>query len=123
VPIRRGAPPQICRSAPSCAEHNVKVPPTETGYCDCCYGRLSPSDLTTPLGVALAYVDAAACSKCVRAGRVLLPPESLDLDDVFIDGATAWQLAVATLSTGQEGHQAAALLIRQVAGYEADTSA
>jgi hypothetical protein len=112
---------QICRSAPSC-KHNETVPPSQS-YCDWCYGPLRPSDLTTPLGVALGCVEAAACSNCVRAGHVLAPPESLNPADVSLDGATAWQLAVAALSTGRDGHEAAARLLRRVAGYEPDTSA
>ena len=46
-------------------------------FCGWCYGPLSPDDLQTRLGRALATIESGACADCVAAERVMHPMDSL----------------------------------------------
>lgn len=87
--------------------------------CDWCYGPLSEDDHTTALGRALALIEAGACEPCVRAGRVLSPPDSLHPNHARLQGDVAWRLAVRSLVGGAGDEAMAADTLRQVAGYDA----
>ena len=77
-------------------------------YCDWCFGTLTQEDRTRPANELLNQVDAYACSRCLREGRVLVPPESLDT------APDVWKLAVVAVYDGDPN---ALAMLRQAAGY------
>jgi hypothetical protein len=84
-------------------------------YCDWCYGTLSERDRAQYFNSFLSQVDVFACSSCIRSGRVLSPPESLETPDTVPRGA--WRAAAVALYNHDSKGNALALL-RMAAGFD-----
>jgi hypothetical protein len=83
-------------------------------YCDWCYGMLTDQDRSEYFNQFLNQVDAYACSSCIRNGRVLDPPDSLQVPDT-IPPDTWCTAAVAIFDQDSNGD--ALELLRNAAGF------
>ena len=63
----------------------------------------------------LNQVDAYACSSCIRSGRVLNPPDSLEISDTM--PPDAWKTAAVAIFD-QDSNGDALRLLRQAAGFD-----
>ena len=88
---------------------------TVQDYCDWCYGKLSPQDRAEYFNRFLSQVDAYACSSCIRSGRVLDPPESLEVSDTM--PSDAWRTAAVAIFD-QDSNGDALELLRKAAGFQ-----
>lgn len=85
-------------------------------YCDWCYGALTDHDRGTYFNEFLNQVDAYACWTCIRTGRVLEPPESLEVPDATL--SEAWKTAAIAIYD-QDSNGDALRLLRLAAGFDA----
>lgn len=85
-------------------------------YCDWCFAELTASDRAELFNGYLNEVDAYACSRCIRVGRVLQPPDSLEVDE---EQRAAWEAGAVAIYDGQVQDRILPLL-RQAAGFDAD---
>ena len=83
-------------------------------HCDWCYGKLTDQDRAKYSNQFLNQVDVYACSSCIRSGRVLDPPESLEMPDTMPPDAW-WTAAVALFDQDSNGDTLA--LFRQATGF------
>jgi hypothetical protein len=79
-------------------------------YCDWCYGTLTDQDRAEYFNQFLNQVDAYACSSCIRSGRVLDPPDSLEVPP------DAWRTAAVAIFD-QDSNGDALELLRRAAGF------
>jgi hypothetical protein len=84
-------------------------------YCDWCYGTLTDRDREEYFNLFLNQVDAYACSSCIRSGRVLNPPDSLEIPDTM--PPDAWKTAAVAIFD-QDSNGDALRLLRQAAGFD-----
>ena len=82
-------------------------------YCDWCFGTLTDRDRREPFNELLNQVEAYACSVCIRGGRVLKPPESLE------SPPDAWEAATVAV---YDGDPQALAMLRRAAGFDASAS-
>lgn len=79
-------------------------------YCDWCYRTLTGQDRAEYFNQFLNQVDAYACSSCIRSGRVLDPPDSLEVPP------DAWRTAAIAIFD-QDSKGDALELLRRAAGF------
>jgi hypothetical protein len=84
-------------------------------YCDWCYGTLTAQDRAEYFNLFFIQVDACACSLCIRSGRVLDPPESMEGTDTI--QPDAWRTAAVAIYD-QDSDGIALRLLRQAAGFD-----
>ena len=77
-------------------------------YCDWCFAKRTDKDRRAPANELLNQVEAYACWECLSKGRILTPPESLDVDP------DEWEAAVLAI---YDGDRRALDLLRQAAGF------
>jgi len=84
-------------------------------YCDWCFATLTDRDRGEYFNRFLTQVAADACSSCIRSGRVLDPPDSLDVSEM--PTPDAWRVAALAIFD-QDAKGEALQLLRRAAGFD-----